>query len=84
MIKIIKDIGLPQDFVLRPLLFLFNINYLENNTCLRIINIADYTIWYETFTKDTYLNDSKSFNTELSKVSDWFIVNKLKLNPDKT
>ena len=39
---------------------------------------------YETFTKDTYLNDSKNFNTELKKVSDWLMGNKLKLNLNKT
>ena len=39
---------------------------------------------YITFTKNTYLNDIKSFNTELKKVSDWLMVNKLKLNLNKT
>ena len=60
------------------------INASENNTCLKVINFADDTMLLKTFTKDTYLNDSKSFNAELSKVSDWLIVNNLKLNPDKT
>ena len=68
--------------MLGPLIFLININDLENNTCLDVLNFADDTMLYKTFTKDTYLHES--FNTELSKVSDWLIVNKLKLNPDKT
>ena len=79
-----KEVWVPQDLVLSPLLFLININDLENNTLLIAINIAGNTMLYKTFTKDTYLNDSKSFNTELSKVSDWLIVYNLKLNPDKT
>ena len=39
---------------------------------------------YKTFTKNTYLNDNESFNTELKKVSNFFIGNKLKLNLNKT
>ena len=70
--------------MLRPLLFLIKINDLKNNTLPKVINTSGDTILYKTFTKDTYLNDSKSFNTELSKVSDWLIVYNLKLNPDKT
>ena len=70
--------------MLRPLLFLIKINDLKNNTLPKVINTSGDTILYKTFTKDTYLNDSKSFNKELSKVSDWFIVNNLKLSPDRT
>ena len=36
------------------------------------------------FIKNAYLNGSESFNTELKKVSDWLIGNKLKLNLNKT
>ena len=61
-----------------------NINDLENNTCLNVLNFADDTMLYKTFTKDTYLYEIRSFNTELSKVPDWLIVNKLKRNPNKT
>ena len=39
---------------------------------------------YKTFTKTTYLNDSKNLNKELTKVSDWLMVNRLKLNLNKT
>ena len=79
-----NEVGVPQDSVLGLLLFLININDLENNTLLIAINIAGNTMLYKTFTKDTYLNDSKSFNKELSKVSDLIILNNLKLSPDRT
>ena len=42
------------------------------------------TIVVLTYTKDTYLNDSKNFNIELQKVSAWLMENKLKLNLNKT
>ena len=42
---------------------------MENNTSLNVLNFADDTMLYKTFTKNTNLNDSKSFNTELSKLS---------------
>ena len=44
----------------------------------------DNTMLYKTFTKDKYLNDSEIFNTELNKVSNWFMGNKLKLKLNKT
>ena len=78
------EAGVPQGSVLGPLLFLIHINDLQNNTSLRVLNFADDTMLYKIFTKTTYLNDSKIFNTELSKTSDWLIVNKLKLNLNKT
>ena len=40
------------------------INDLENNTSLNVFNCADDTMLYKTFTKDTYLDDSKNFNIE--------------------
>ena len=51
-----------------------HINDLENYISLNVLNFADDTMLYKTFTKDTYLYEIKSFNTELSKVSDWFVV----------
>ena len=60
--------GVPKHLQLRPLLFLINRNYLKNKTCLNVLNIAVDTMLYKTFTKYTYLNISKNFNTELSKV----------------
>ena len=78
------EVGVPQGSVLGPLLFLIHINDLQNNTSLRVLNFADDTMLYKTFTKTTYLNDSQNFNTELTKVSDWLMVNRLKLNLNKT
>ena len=73
-----------QGSVLGPLLFLVHINDLQNNTSLSVFNYADDTMLYKTFTKNTYLNKSKNFSTELQKESGWLMVNKLKLNLDKT
>ena len=70
--------------MLWPLLFLIHINDLQNNTSLRVLNFKDDTMLYKIFTKNTYLVDSKSFNTELKKVSHLPIRNKLKLNSNKT
>ena len=64
------EVGVPQSSVLGRLLFLININDLQNNTSLKVLNFADDTMLYKTITKDTYLNDSKTFNTELKKVSE--------------
>ena len=74
------EVGVPQG----SLLFLININDLQINTSLSVLNFAYDTLLYKTLPKNTYLNNSKNFNTELSKVSDWLMVNKLKLNLDKT
>ena len=78
-----SEFGVPHGSVLGPLLFLIHIYDLQNNTSFKFLNFADDTMLYETFTKDTYLISSKSFNTELKKVSDWLMGNKLKVNLNK-
>ena len=50
------------------MLFLIHINDLQNNTSLRVLNFADDTMLYKTFTQTTYLNDSKNFNKELTSI----------------
>ena len=60
------------------------INDLQNNTSLKDLNFADDTLLYTTFKQKTYLQDNANLNQELNNISDWLIVNKVKLNDDKT
>ena len=73
-----NEVGIPQGSVLGPLLFLIYINDLHNNS-LSVLNFADDTMLYKTFTKNTHLNYSKMLNTELKKVSD-LLMGKKNLN----
>ena len=58
--------------------------YLQNNTSLSVLNFADDTMLQKTLTKNKLLNDGKSYYTELKKVPEWLMRNKLKLNLNKT
>ena len=57
------EAGLPQGFVLGPLLFLVYINKLQNNTTIKFINFADDTLLYTTFKKNTYKKDNAYLNS---------------------
>jgi len=75
--------GIPQGSILGPLLFLLYINDLVNATSTgsMILFADDTNIIYE----DRNLSELiQIVNSDLEKVADWFRVNKLSLNVDKT
>ena len=75
--------GVPQGSVLGPLLFLLYINdIVSSSNILKFQLFADDTcIFYSNKNRDIL---ESTLNTELNKVSDWLIVNKLSLNVSKS
>ena len=75
--------GIPQGSILGPILFLLYINDLANvSNKLKCILFADDT---NVFYSDKCLKDVyKVMNDELNNMNNWFKVNKLSLNIDKT
>ena len=75
--------GVPQGSILGPLLFLIYINdIIRSSPILTYILFADDTnLFYSHKNINTLIN---TFNSELSKISQWFKCNKLSLNINKT
>ena len=76
------EIGVPQDYMLGPLFFLFHIKNLSNTTLSKLRLFADDTCLV--FSNSSLLKLEDNCNRELNNLKKWCNANKLKINPEKS
>lgn len=76
-------LGVPQGSVLGVLLFLIYVNDMEKAIELsKLVLFADDALLY--IVGDTVDEGINNMNSDLNRLSEWFLMNRLKLNVDKT